>query len=160
MSTIKPAVLQWGPCKPLYLGYPASGPSRPCQPNPTMHSIQRISGPAALAPSSLHEVWIVSEFCNLGPLLTAIERGAFLTQSFAAQGQPNLVSILQVGDGRALTRFLHVTCLLAGYLPCDAPAANHSGRPPPETPSCTGRRCKKSRRHWRTCTPTTSFMAT
>uniref|UniRef100_A0A1D2ABN9 Protein kinase domain-containing protein n=2 Tax=Auxenochlorella protothecoides TaxID=3075 RepID=A0A1D2ABN9_AUXPR len=74
-------------------------------------------GPAALAPSSLHEVWIVSEFCNLGPLLTAIERGAFLTQSFAAQGQPNLVSILQtLQEIAAALAYLHANDILHGDL--------------------------------------------
>lgn len=42
------------------------------------------------------EVWLVSEFCNRGPLLTAIERGAFLTQPSSQYGQPNLISVLQV----------------------------------------------------------------
>ena len=43
------------------------------------------------------EVWLVSEFCNRGPLLTAVERGAFLTQPSSQFGQPNLISVLQVG---------------------------------------------------------------
>jgi hypothetical protein len=43
------------------------------------------------------EVWLVSEFCNRSPLLTAIERGAFLTQPSSQYGQPNLISVLQVG---------------------------------------------------------------
>jgi hypothetical protein len=43
------------------------------------------------------EVWLVGEFCNRGPLLTAIERGAFLTQPSSQYGQPNLISVLQVG---------------------------------------------------------------
>jgi hypothetical protein len=41
-------------------------------------------------------VWLVSEFCNRSPLLTAIERGAFLTQPSSQYGQPNLISVLQV----------------------------------------------------------------
>lgn len=49
----------------------------------------------ALQPAT--EVWLVSEFCNRGPLLTAIERGAFLTQPSSQYGQPNLISVLQVG---------------------------------------------------------------
>ena len=45
-------------------------------------------------------MWLVSEFCNRGPLLTAIERGAFLTQPSSHYGQPNLISVLQVGGGK------------------------------------------------------------
>lgn len=47
-------------------------------------------------PQVVTEVWLVSEFCNRGPLLTAIERGAFLTQPSSQYGQPNLISVLQV----------------------------------------------------------------
>lgn len=49
------------------------------------------------AGQSATEIWLVSEFCNRGPLLTAIERGAFLTQPSSQYGQPNLISVLQVG---------------------------------------------------------------
>lgn len=60
----------------------------PCRPLPACTD-------GAAAPKAIHEVWIVSEFCNLGPLLTAIERGAFLSQPFVARSGPNLVAILQ-----------------------------------------------------------------
>ena len=47
----------------------------------------------------LTEIWLISEFCNRGPLLTAVERGAFLTQPSSQYGQPNLIAVLQVGGG-------------------------------------------------------------
>lgn len=71
------------------------------------------------------EVWLVSEFCNRGPLLTAIERGAFLTQPSSQYGQPNLISVLQV-SGVSL-RLQVVSQCWSGYQKpvsrCDALAA-------------------------------------
>ena len=61
-------------------------------------SILPCTAPCArlLLPQAATEVWLVSEFCNRSPLLTAIERGAFLTQPSSQYGQPNLISVLQV----------------------------------------------------------------
>lgn len=63
-------------------------------------------------------MWLVSEFCNRGPLLTAIERGAFLTQPSSQYGQPNLISVLQVRShldhwSRGNERDEPAACLLA-----------------------------------------------
>ena len=44
-------------------------------------------------------IWLISEFCNRGPLLTAVERGVFLTQPSSQYGQPNLIAVLQAGLG-------------------------------------------------------------
>ncbi len=64
---------------------------------PPAHPLWPLSFPYSQQPAT--EVWLVSEFCNRGPLLTAIERGAFLTQPSSQYGQPNLISVLQVGWG-------------------------------------------------------------
>lgn len=71
---------------------------------------------AALA-SALTEVWLVSEYCNRGPLLTAIERGAFLTQPATAYGQPNLIAVLQtLQELAAAMAYLHSNNILHGDL--------------------------------------------
>ena len=71
---------------------------------------------AALA-SGLTEVWLVSEYCNRGPLLTAIERGAFLTQPATAYGQPNLIAVLQtLQELAAAMAYLHSNNILHGDL--------------------------------------------
>lgn len=63
------------------------------------------------------EVWLVSEFCNRGPLLTAIERGAFLTQPSSQYGQPNLISVLQtLQEIAAALQYLHRNDVLHGDL--------------------------------------------
>lgn len=67
---------------------------RRCPASPAAHAI---CPPTATPLQPATEVWLVSEFCNRGPLLTAIERGAFLTQPSSQYGQPNLISVLQVG---------------------------------------------------------------
>ena len=58
----------------------------------------------------LSEIWLISEFCNRGPLLTAIERGAFLTQPSSQYGQPNLIAVLQV------------RCVVCVYCVCPPPS--------------------------------------
>ncbi|PSC70592.1 kinase [Micractinium conductrix] len=63
------------------------------------------------------EVWLVSEFCNRGPLLTAIERGAFLTQPSSQYGQPNLIAVLQtLQEIAAALQYLHRSDVLHGDL--------------------------------------------
>lgn len=63
------------------------------------------------------EVWIISEFCNRGPLLTAIERGAFLTQPSVQYGQPNLIAVLQtLQEIAAAMQYLHFHDIIHGDL--------------------------------------------
>jgi serine/threonine protein kinase len=63
------------------------------------------------------EVWLISEFCNRGPLLTAIERGAFLTQPSAQYGQPNLIAVLQtLQEVAAAMHYLHSQGIVHGDL--------------------------------------------
>lgn len=65
----------------------------------------------------LTEVWLISEFCNRGPLLTAIERGAFLTQPSAQYGQPNLIAVLQtLQEIAAAMHYLHGHDIVHGDL--------------------------------------------
>lgn len=64
-------------------------------------------------------MWLVSEFCNRGPLLTAIERGAFLTQPSSQYGQPNLISVLQtLQEVAAALQYLHRNDILHGWVAC------------------------------------------
>jgi len=66
---------------------------------------------------SLNEVWIISEFCNRGPLLTAVERGAFLTQPSVQYGQPNLIAVLQtLQEIAAAMQYLHSHDIVHGDL--------------------------------------------
>lgn len=68
-------------------------------------------------PKNLSEVWLISEFCNRGPLLTAIERGAFLTQPSAQYGQPNLIAVLQtLQEIAAALHYLHSHGIVHGDL--------------------------------------------
>ena len=68
-------------------------------------------------PRQLSEVWLISEFCNRGPLLTAIERGAFLTQPSAQYGQPNLIAVLHtLQEIAAAMHYLHSHGILHGDL--------------------------------------------
>lgn len=68
-------------------------------------------------PNNLSEVWLISEFCNRGPLLTAIERGAFLTQPSAQYGQPNLIAVLQtLQEIAAAMHYLHSHGIVHGDL--------------------------------------------
>ena len=68
-------------------------------------------------PKNLSEVWLISEFCNRGPLLTAIERGAFLTQPSAQYGQPNLIAVLQtLQEIAAAMHYLHSHGIVHGDL--------------------------------------------
>ncbi len=65
----------------------------------------------------LSEVWLISEFCNRGPLLTAIERGAFLTTPSAQYGQPNLIAVLQtLQEVAAAMHYLHSHGIVHGDL--------------------------------------------
>jgi serine/threonine protein kinase len=65
----------------------------------------------------LSEVWLIAEFCNRGPLLTAIERGAFLTQPSAQYGQPNLIAVLQtLQEIAAAMQYLHSHDVVHGDL--------------------------------------------
>ena len=65
----------------------------------------------------VNEVWIISEFCNRGPLLTAIERGAFLTNPSAQYGQPNLIAVLQtLQEIAAAMQYLHSHHIIHGDL--------------------------------------------
>lgn len=67
--------------------------------------------------ATLNEVWLVSEFCNRGPLLTAVERGAFLTQPSLQYGQPNLIAVLQtMQEVAAAMQYLHGHDILHGDL--------------------------------------------
>jgi PAS domain-containing protein len=76
--------------------------------------VEMKSLPRARAPN---EVWIISEFCNRGPLLTAIERGAFLTQPSAQYGQPNLIAVLQtLQEVAAAMQYLHSHHIIHGDL--------------------------------------------
>eukprot|EP00887_Chlorella_sp_A99_P005032 scaffold4.g5032.t1 len=63
---------------------------------------------------SMCVIWLVSEFCNRGPLLTAVERGAFLTQPSSQHGQPNLIASLQ--EIAAALQYLHSHDVLHGDL--------------------------------------------
>lgn len=66
---------------------------------------------------TLTEVWLISEYCNKGPLLTAIERGAFLTRPCSAYGQPNLIAVLQtLQEIAAAMSYLHSQNILHGDL--------------------------------------------
>ena len=68
-------------------------------------------------PRHLSEVWLISEFCNRGPLLTAIERGVFLTQPSAQYGQPNLIAVLQtLQEIAAAMHYLHSHGIVHGDL--------------------------------------------
>lgn len=72
---------------------------------------------AHAAARPLNEVWVISEFCNRGPLLTAIERGAFLTQPSVQYGQPNLIAVLQtLQEIAAAMYYLHNHSILHGDL--------------------------------------------
>jgi hypothetical protein len=74
-------------------------------------------GPRGAPGRAINEVWVISEFCNRGPLLTAIERGAFLTQPSAQHGQPNLISVLQtLQEVAAAMHYLHNHDILHGDL--------------------------------------------
>lgn len=65
----------------------------------------------------VNEVWIISEFCNKGPLLTAIERGAFLTNPSLQYGQPNLIAVLQtLQEIAAAMQYLHSHHIIHGDL--------------------------------------------
>lgn len=64
-----------------------------------------------------YEVWLISEYCNKGPLLTAIERGAFLTQPAVQYGQPNLIAVLQtLQEIAAAMHYLHGHDIVHGDL--------------------------------------------
>ncbi|KAL4854405.1 putative serine/threonine-protein kinase SIS8 [Chlorella vulgaris] len=88
--------------------------------------VERESGNSGVSGSSMGvaqqgkvatEVWLVSEFCNRGPLLTAIERGAFLTQPSSQYGQPNLISVLQtLQEIAAALQYLHRNDVMHGDL--------------------------------------------
>jgi serine/threonine protein kinase len=72
---------------------------------------------ASAGAKHLSEVWLISEFCNRGPLLTAIERGAFLTQPSAQYGQPNLIAVLQtLQEVAAAMHYLHSHGIVHGDL--------------------------------------------
>ncbi|KAL4446278.1 hypothetical protein ABPG77_003085 [Micractinium sp. CCAP 211/92] len=76
-----------------------------------------IGRPPSINQKTATEVWLVSEFCNRGPLLTAIERGAFLTQPSSQYGQPNLISVLQtLQEIAAALQYLHRNDILHGDL--------------------------------------------
>ncbi|GAB4814749.1 hypothetical protein N2152v2_001795 [Parachlorella kessleri] len=75
------------------------------------------------------EVWLIQEYCNRGPLLTAVERGAFLQPAaLAGQGaggpqqaqqqqQPNLVAVLQtLQEIAAALQYLHEHNVVHGDL--------------------------------------------
>ena len=63
------------------------------------------------------EIWLIGEFCNRGPLLTAIERGAFLTKPGARHGQPNLIAVLQtLQEIAAAMQYLHSHNIVHGDL--------------------------------------------
>lgn len=66
---------------------------------------------------TLFEVWLIADFCNRGPLLTAIERGIFLTQSSTHFGQPNLIAVLQtLQEIAAAMEYLHSHHVVHGDL--------------------------------------------
>lgn len=88
----------FGQCSTGSFGLPLLAPI----PSPCTVPLHRAS---SCCPQVVTEVWLVSEFCNRGPLLTAIERGAFLTQPSSQYGQPNLISVLQVGRLAVLLMF-------------------------------------------------------
>jgi serine/threonine protein kinase len=68
-------------------------------------------------PAPTYEVWLVSEFCNRGPLLTAVERGAFLTTPSVRAGQPNLIAVLQtLQEVAAAMQYLHAHDIIHGDL--------------------------------------------
>lgn len=72
---------------------------------------------ASAGAKRVSEVWLISEFCNRGPLLTAIERGAFLTQPSAQYGQPNLIAVLQtLQEVAAAMHYLHSHGIVHGDL--------------------------------------------
>jgi hypothetical protein len=72
------------------------------------------------------EVWLIQEYCNRGPLLTAVERGAFLSQPAGQQGgaaaggggaSPNLISVLQtLQEIAAALQYLHQHNVVHGDL--------------------------------------------
>ncbi|KAI8100605.1 hypothetical protein M9434_004996 [Picochlorum sp. BPE23] len=63
------------------------------------------------------EIWLIGEFCNRGPLLTAIERGAFLTKPGARHAQPNLIAVLQtLQEIAAAMQYLHSHDIVHGDL--------------------------------------------
>lgn len=96
---------------------------RPASPDERDERISSGSGssgfgrPPSINQKAATEVWLVSEFCNRGPLLTAIERGAFLTQPSSQYGQPNLISVLQtLQEIAAALQYLHRNDILHGDL--------------------------------------------
>jgi len=78
---------------------------------------RRASLDASAGTKRFSEVWLISEFCNRGPLLTAVERGAFLTQPSAQYGQPNLIAVLQtLQEIAAAMHYLHAQGIVHGDL--------------------------------------------
>jgi hypothetical protein len=73
--------------------------------------------PARSARRGSTEIWLISEFCNRGPLLTAIERGVFITQPAVRYGQPDLVAVLQtLQEMAAAMHYLHSHGVVHGDL--------------------------------------------
>ena len=68
--------------------------------------------------SVISELWLIAEFCNRGPLLTAIEKGMFLIKHNTNQfGQPNLIFVLQtLQEIAAAMQYLHSHDIVHGDL--------------------------------------------
>lgn len=70
-----------------------------------------------LPSTPMTEIWLISEFCNRGPLLTAIENGMFLIKPNDQRGQPNLIFILQtLQEISSAMEYLHSHDIVHGDL--------------------------------------------
>lgn len=85
---------------------------------PQKGSLERKSIDGSFLPQSpMTEIWLISEFCNRGPLLTAIENGQFLIKSNDQHAQPNLIFILQtLQEISAAMEYLHSHDIVHGDL--------------------------------------------
>lgn len=80
-------------------------------------SLERKSIDGTLPKTPMTEIWLISEFCNRGPLLTAIENGLFLIKPNEPHGQPNLIFILQtLQEISAAMEYLHSHDIVHGDL--------------------------------------------
>lgn len=80
-------------------------------------SLERTSMDITLPKTPLTEIWLIAEFCNRGPLLTAIENGTFSIKPNDQYGQPNLIFILQtLQEISAAMEYLHSHDIVHGDL--------------------------------------------